>query len=56
MLADELLSAREQMDTVQMDSKQDDTKAQRQAEIDLAAVQHLAQRIEELAGKLKANG
>ena len=56
MLADELLTAREQMDTVQMDTKQDDTKAQRQAEIDLAAVQHLAQRIEELATKLKANG
>jgi len=56
MLADELLTAREQMDTAQMDSRQGDTKAQRQAEIDLAAVQHLAVRIEELATKLKANG
>lgn len=54
LLADELLTAREEMDNVQMDTKQVDTKAQRQAEIDLAAVQHLAVRIEELAQKLKA--
>lgn len=56
LLADELLSAREELDNIQMDSQQDGTKTVRQAEIDLNAVQHLAQRIEDLAGKLKANG
>lgn len=55
MLADELLTAREQLDTAQMDTNQDDTKAQRQAEIDVAAVQHLVERIEQLATKLKAS-
>jgi cell division protein ZapA len=53
MIADELLSAREKIDTAVMDTNQVDTKTQRQAEIDLAAVQHLAVRIEELAEKIK---
>jgi cell division protein ZapA len=54
MIADELLSAREKLDTATMDTNQVDTKLQRQAEIDLTAVQHLAVRLEELAEKLKA--
>lgn len=54
MVADELLTAREQLDGLQMDSKQSDTKSQRQQDIDVAAVQHLTQRIEELTAKLKA--
>jgi cell division protein ZapA len=54
MIADELLSAREKLDNTSMDTTQDDAKAQRQAEIDLSAVQHLATRIEELAEKIKA--
>lgn len=54
VLADELLMAREQLDTAQMDNSQVDGKTQRQQEIDLAAVQHLAQRIEELATKISA--
>jgi cell division protein ZapA len=54
MLADELLSARETIDTAQMDNKQGDVKAKRQAEIDVEAVQHLTHRIEELAEQLKA--
>jgi cell division protein ZapA len=53
LLADELLNARENLDQVQMDTKQVDTKSQRQIEIDLSAVQHLTHRIEELAEKLK---
>lgn len=55
IIADELLTTREQLDTVAMDTTQVDTKAKRQSEIDLAAVQHLAVRIEELAGKIKAS-
>lgn len=55
-LADELLTAREQMDSTQIDSKQHDTKAKRQAEIDIEAVQHLTQRIEDLAEQLKIAG
>ena len=54
MLADELLTAREQLDNIQMDKTQDSTKSQRQHEIDVSAVQHLADRIEQLAEKLKA--
>lgn len=54
VLADELLAAREQLDTAEMDNQQVDTKTQRQQEIDLQAVQHLAQRIEELAAKIDA--
>ncbi|MDB5477901.1 MAG: cell division protein ZapA [Alphaproteobacteria bacterium] len=56
MLADELLTAREKLDTVAMDTKQVDTKTQRQNDIDLAAVQQIASRIEELAEKLKVAG
>lgn len=56
LLADELLTAREELGTLQMDSKQDDTKSQRQADIDLTAVQHLADRIDQLAEKLKLVG
>ncbi len=56
VIADELLTAREQLDTVQMDTSQLDGKSQRQQEIDLQAVQHLANRIEELATKLNAVG
>ena len=55
MLADELLTAREQLDTAQMDNSQVDGKTQRQQEIDLQAVQHLTNRIEELASKISAN-
>ena len=54
MIADELLSAREKLDTATTDTNQVDTKSQRQAEIDLSAVQHLALRLEELAEKIKA--
>lgn len=54
ILADELLTAREQLDTAQMDNQQIDGKTQRQQEIDLQAVQHLTQRIEELATKINA--
>ena len=54
MIADELLSAREKLDNASMDTTQVDAKIQRQAEIDLAAVQHLAVRIEELAQKITA--
>lgn len=56
VIADELLTAREQLDTLQMDSTQSDGKSQRQQEIDLAAVQHLTNRIEELAAKINAVG
>ena len=55
MIADELLSAREKIDTATMDNTQVDAKIQRQAEIDLTAVQHLAVRIEELAQKISAS-
>lgn len=55
LLADELLTAREELGNMQMDSNQDDSKQRRQAELDLGAVQHLAERIESLAEKLKAN-
>ncbi len=51
-LADELSTPREQLDTKTMDTKQVDVKAQRQSEIDLEAVRHLSNRIEELAEKL----
>jgi cell division protein ZapA len=54
MLADELLTAREQLDNSQMDTSQQSVKSQRQTEIDVEAVQHLTQRIEELADQLKA--
>ena len=54
LIADELLAAREQLDTAQMDNTQSDAKTTRQTEIDLSAVQHLTHRIEELADKLKA--
>lgn len=56
MIADELLTAREQLDTAQMDTQQQDGKAQRQQEIDLTAIQHLTHRIEELAAKINAVG
>lgn len=52
MLADELATARDQLDNVQMDTTQHDAKAQRQGEIDVEAVRHLSHRIEELAEKL----
>ena len=54
VIADELLAAREQLDTAQMDTQQIDGKTQRQQEIDLAAIQHLTNRIEELATKINA--
>lgn len=54
LLADELLTAREELSTAQMDNQQGDNKSQRQADIDLGAVQHLAERIDQLAEKLKS--
>lgn len=56
MLADELSVARDQLDTTTMDSKQVDAKTQRQGEIDVEAVRHLSNRIEELAEKLSVTG
>jgi cell division protein ZapA len=53
MLADELATARDLLDTAEMDTHQIDAKTQRQADIDLEAVRHLSHRIEELADKLK---
>lgn len=56
LLADELLSAREELSNFQMDDQQSDNKSQRQQDIDLSAVQHLADRIDQLAEKIKAAG
>lgn len=53
LLADELLTAREELSTMQMDNQQGDNKSQRQNDIDLTAVQHLAERIDRLAQKLQ---
>ena len=60
MLADEALSMREQLEDMQtnpsfnQDTLQKATeKAGRQAEIDVAAVQHLTSRLEQLAHKLQ---
>lgn len=60
LLADELLTAREELGNLQNgDTSAEggmDDKSQRQADIDLSAVQHLADRIEQLAEKIKAVG
>lgn len=56
MLADELSTAREQLDTTTTDSQHMTVKAQRQGEIDVEAVRHLTNRIEELAEKLSVSG
>jgi cell division protein ZapA len=52
MLADELLALKEQQDgSAPVVDKED--KNQRQSDIDVAAVQHLTSRLEELAQKLQ---
>lgn len=60
MLADDALSAREKLDEMQAQPAfNQDTlqkaaqKAERQADVDVAAVQHLTHRLEELASKLQ---
>lgn len=50
ILSDELLTAREQLDGAAPETVQ---KAQRQQDVDVAAVQHLTSRLEELATKLQ---
>ncbi len=56
MLADELSTAREKLDTTTMDTQHMTVKVQRQGEIDIEAVRHLTNRIEELAEKLSVSG
>lgn len=56
MLADELFSLREQSENGGAPSEgtqKSSEKAQRQSEVDVAAVQHLTTRLEELAAKLQ---
>jgi cell division protein ZapA len=60
MLADEVLSAREQLDELQTNPtfnqetlQKASEKASRQTEVDVAAVQHLTSRLEQLATKLQ---
>ena len=57
MLADEALSLREKLDTVEAGgtvvSPETAQKAQRQQDVDIAAVQHLTDRLEQLANKLQ---
>jgi cell division protein ZapA len=55
VIADELLMAREELDAAQMDNTQTGAAATRQAEIDLEAVRHLTQRIDDIANKLTAS-
>lgn len=54
LITDELSTAKQKLDSVQMDTTQYDARAQRQSEIDIEAVRHLSHRIEELAQKLTA--
>lgn len=54
LIADELLTAREELDNAQNGAHDTDAHTARQNEIDIEAVQHLTQRIEEIADKIKA--